>query len=182
MLFFPKALRCEGSLVKKRLPCVHHYTYTAHLHATTLTPLTYTAPQHLHTSHHLHRSHTLRHSICTHRTTYTAHTTTLTPLTYTYTAPQHLHTSPSHRLLLSLFLKAGVGSSGIVGARPLRVSCASHRSRCGAVRTCKLNSEPSSRASHRSRCDAVRSSKLNSEPSAGFVRVASLPLWRRAKF
>ena len=141
MLFFPES-SAKGSSSKS--VCL---AYT-----TTLTPLTYTAPQHLHTSHHLHRSHTLRHSICTHRTTYTAHTTTLTPLTYT--APQHLHTSPSHRLLFSLCFKAGVGSSGIVGAHPLRVSCASHRSRCGAVRI----------------------SKLNSEPSAGFVRVASLPL------
>ena len=183
---FSRKLR-EGFLVKKRLPCTHHYTYTAHLHCATafahiapLAPLTYT----MHTPLHLHRS-------PTHHYTYTAHLhcaaacahiASLAPLTYT--TPQHLHTSHHvycthhytytahlHRATafahiaftspsIFSFFKAGVGSSGIVGRHPLRVSCASHRSCSGAVRI----------------------SKLNSEPSAGFVRVASLPLWRRANF
>ena len=102
----------EGFLVKKRLPCTHHYTYSAHLHTTTLTPLTYTAPQHLHTSRytytahlhcatafahialHLHRSPTLRHSICTHRTTCTAHVHCAHH--YTYTAHLHCVTAFAH--------------------------------------------------------------------------------------
>ena len=138
---------CEGFLVKKRLPCAHHYTYTAHLHCATafartaplayaartatLTPLTYTAPQHLRASRHLRRSHThttpqhlhtSRHVRCAHHYTYTAHL-------HRATAFAHIaFTSPS---IFSLFLKARVGSAGIVG---VRVSCASHRSRCGAVR------------------------------------------------
>ena len=92
---FPKALRRvprQKASALHTLPHLHHYTYTAHLHTTTLTPLTCTAPQHLHTSPytytahlhcatafahiaphtlhtplHLHRSPTPRHSICTHR-------------------------------------------------------------------------------------------------------------------
>ena len=36
--------------------------------------------------------------------------------------------------------------------------------------------------SNRSRCGAVRILKTRVEPSAGFVRVESLPLWRRANF
>ena len=140
---------CEGFLVKKRPPCTHHYTYTAHLHCATAfahiappAPLTYITPQHSH------RLHTARY--CTHHYTYTAHL-------HRATAFAHIaFTSPS----IFSFCKTGVGSSGIVGAHPLRVSCASHRSRCGAVRILKTRVEP----------------------SAGIVRVESLPLWRRANF
>ena len=118
---------CEGFLVEKRLPCTHHYTYTADLHCATafahialqlhrsptlrhsicthrptLTPLTYTAPQHLHTSHHIH---------CTHHYTYTAHLRRATAFAHiAFTSP-----------LIFSFFKAGAGLAGIVGAHPLRV-------------------------------------------------------------
>ena len=65
---------------------------------------------------------------------------------------------------------------------PLRGSCVSDRSRCGAVRISKLADEPfaGTCVSERSRCGAVRICTLADEPSAGIVRVGALSLWRRA--
>ena len=83
---------------------------------------------------------------------------------------------------------------------PLRGSCVSGRSRCGAVRISKLADEPSAGivrvgalslwrrenflrrrcVSERSRCGAVRIFYVADEPSAEIMRVGSLSLWRRA--
>ena len=132
-----------------------------------LTPLTYTTLQ---STQHFHRSHTPRHSTyiarlartahhstspCTHHRTYTAyihHATALTSLA--------LHTPQHTTPLLPLFslVSKRVGLANIVGAHPLRVSCVSHRSRCGAVRIFNVVCQP----------------------SPGTVRVESLSLWRRA--
>ena len=80
---------------------------------------------------------------------------------------------------------------------PLRGSCVSESSRCGAVRISKLTDEPSAEivcvcveslslrrfcVSNRSRCGAVRISKLADEPFAEMVCVESLTLSRRAIF
>ena len=84
---------------------------------------------------------------------------------------------------------------------PLRGSCVSDRSCCGAVRIYTLADEPSagiavapcgfarwpmnplrgSCVSDRSRCGAVRICMLADEPSAGIVRVGSLSLWFSSK-
>ena len=70
---------------------------------------------------------------------------------------------------------------GAGGMNPLRGSCVSERSRCGAVR---ISKSPLRRlyASERSRRGAVRMSKLAEERSAEIVRVGALSLWRRANF
>ena len=84
---------------------------------------------------------------------------------------------------------------------PLRGSCVSERSRCGAVRTFYVADRPSARivppcafarsptnplrgtcVSERSHCGAVRTLYVAYEPSAGIVRVGALSLWRRANF
>ena len=65
---------------------------------------------------------------------------------------------------------------------PLRGSCVSKRSRCGAVRICLEPDNPlrGSCVSKRSRCGAVRICLERGEPSAEIVRVEALSLWRRA--
>ena len=63
---------------------------------------------------------------------------------------------------------------------PLRGSCVSERSRCGAVRISKLATNPlrGSCVSERSRCGAVRTFYVADEPSAGTC--VSERSWRRA--
>ena len=86
----------------------------------------------------------------------------------------------------------------LTSANPMRRSCVSKRSRCGAVRICPDPGEPSAEivrvealslwrhanlsacVSKRSRCGAVRICLDLGEPSAEIVRVEALSLWRRA--
>ena len=119
-------------------------------HTTILTPLTCTAPQHLHTSHHLRPSHTLRRSICARRTTCAAHTHYAAA--FARIAPRTLHT-PLH-------LHRSRTPRRSICARRLRVAFyfLFFKSRGRVI------------------------GNRRSAPSAGFVRVASLPLWRRANF
>ena len=69
-------------------------------------------------------------------------------------------------------------------ANPLRRLCVSERSRCGAVRFFTWPTNPLRRlcVSERSRCGAVRIFYVADEPSAEIVRVGSLSLWCRANF
>ena len=160
----------EGFLAKKNASLTdtttltQHNTYTAHTHHATV----YTNIHHSHTPRDSPHRHTPRNRmIYAGHIHYAAafasllHDTTPTP-SITCTAHLHRATAFAHIAFTSPFIfsffKAGVGSSGIVGAHPLRVSCASHRSHCGAVRIFHMNSEP----------------------SAGIARVESLPLRRRA--
>ena len=57
---------------------------------------------------------------------------------------------------------------------PLRRSCVSKRSRCGAVRTRRFC------VSKRSRCGAVRMRLALGEPFAEILHVEALSLWRRS--
>ena len=122
--------------------------------------------------------------------TYTARSRrTTAPKLLTYTTPQSLHRSPTPRHATPPLLFLLFESRGRFGGRGrgehLRVSCASERYRCGAMRIFNVVCQPSAgivRIESLSLCDTMRILNVVCQLSAGIVRVETLALWRLANF